>query len=147
MNVYNGTGEGFVKLCGLIGRWGEASHLKLMGQAVRSLWITLRRGGDGWSDTLSIQGYVPVMACNAAMLAMINADRWVALRDLLKVETANADQTADTTILRDLVAGRWEGDERSTWGMYPGQGPEATPHSQTLCLTILSSRGVASSVS
>ena len=131
VNAYNGAGEGFIKLCGLIGRWGETSHLDLIGGTIRSLWISLRPAESGFTTTQSIRGYVPVMACHAAMLAMINVKRWIALRDLLKVETKNANHNADTRILRDLT-GRWEGNQPEIWKMFPGQDRKHTPFSDIM---------------
>lgn len=127
LNVYNGTGEGFIKLCGLIGRWGDTGHLKLMGEAIRRLWIALRPVEGGFVATSNIRGYVPVMACHAAMLAMVEGQRWGALRDLLNVVTSNKNHAADTAVLQDLFAVGWEGNEKRIWEMRPGQDRKHTP--------------------
>ncbi len=127
LNIYNGIGEGFIKLCGLVGRWGDADHLKLMGEAIRRLWIALRPIEGGFVYTSSIRGYVPVMACHAAMLAMVEGQRWDALRNLLNFPTTNRNNPADTVILHDVFANRWEGNDKRIWEMCPGQSRKHTP--------------------
>lgn len=127
INVYNGTGEGFIKLCGLIGRWGDIDHLKLLGDAIRRLWIALRPVEGGFVDTSNIRGYVPVMACHAAMLSMVEGQRWDALRNLLNVSTSNGNHSSDTLILNDLFSCSWEGNEERIWAKYPGLAKKRTP--------------------
>lgn len=127
VSAYDSMGEGFVKLSGLVGRWGAELHLKIVGEAIRNLWVALRPVSGGFTNTLNIRGYIPVMACHAALISMVSAQRWRELHDFLNIETRNSGHSADTIICHDLISGRWEGNDKPLWGGFPGHANESSP--------------------
>lgn len=89
VDVYESTGEGLVKVCGLIGVWGDGPQLRLAADAIRNLWVGLQTPRGGTVVYLGIRGYVPMLAAHALSLGLIKAARWKDYREFLQIGRAH----------------------------------------------------------
>src|SRR5690606_23524517 len=66
---YESVSEGFVKICGLTGVWGDANFLGYVTEAIKTLWQISQPQTGGTVLFLNIRGYVAVLAYQAIALA------------------------------------------------------------------------------
>ena len=119
VNEYESVSEGFVKLCGLTGVWGDSNFLGYTTDAIRTLWEVAQPQIGGTVVFLNIRGYVSVLAYQAMALALIQSARWKELRELIDVNIW-AERNEDATILHDMIPASWVGSDKSLWQNLPG---------------------------
>ncbi len=114
VHEYESMSEGFVKICGLTGIWGDTNFLRYVTEAIKTLWEISQPQVGGTVIFLNIRGYISVLAYQATALALVQSARWAELRELLDVNIW-AEHTEDATILHDMIPARWLGSEKSNW--------------------------------
>lgn len=131
VDVYQSVGEGLVKVCGLIGVWGDVSHLRLAADAIRNLWTTLQTPRGGTVVYLGMRGYIPLLAAHALSLGLIKSSRWKEYRDFLRVEIPG-ENNAEGTISSDVTSLLWRGNDKNLWNLLYDQRNRHAPLSDHL---------------
>jgi hypothetical protein len=131
VDVYESVGEGLVKVCGLIGVWGEASHLQQAADAIRNLWTTPQMPRAGTVAYLNIRGYVALLSAHALSLGLIKSGRWKDYRDFLRAEMPG-ENNAEGSIGGDVTSLLWQGSDKSWWNLLYEKGNRHAPLSDHL---------------
>ena len=129
---YESVSEGFVKICGLTGVWGDASFLGYATDAIKTLWEVSQPQTGGLTIYLNIRGYVSVLAYQAMALALIRSARWKEFRDLLNVSVW-AERNEDSTVLGAMIPLHWAGNDKQAWQNLPDFDRRRAPLSDHLC--------------
>ncbi len=131
VTLYESVGEGFVKMCGVTGVWGDANHLKHITDAMRLLWEQSQPSTGGTVVFLELRGYISVLAYQATALALINSSRWKELRRLLEADIWS-ERGEETNILQDMTPLGWVGNKKSSWEKFLGDERRYAPLSDHL---------------
>ena len=114
VDVYESVGEGLVKVCGLIGVWGDSAHLRLAGDAIRTLWLALQTPRGGTVVYLEMRGYIPLLSAHALSLGLIKSTRWKEYRDFLRLGMP-CENNAEATVGSAVTSLLWQGNDKNLW--------------------------------
>ncbi|MBU2981025.1 SIR2 family protein [Lentibacter algarum] len=126
VEVYEGATEGLAKICGLVGRWGDAAQIQFVVDAIGSLVDHAGLVNNGSTVFLNMRTYPAVLSYQACALGMTNVQNWSQLHAFMGVEL---DTGYDGTMrMIDAVSpSLWKGEKKELWQNLPDFERRHTP--------------------
>jgi hypothetical protein len=138
--VYEGSTEGLAKVCGLVGRWGDDTQVRLVVDAVRAIVDHAESTMGGLTTFLNMRRYPAVLAYQACALGMVRGDNWSQLHAFMGIEI-DTGYDGRMRMIDAVSPSLWKGDEQKLWQNLPDYERRYTPLSDHLTDTIFNKWG------
>jgi len=116
--AYESASEGFVKVCGLAGVWGDENFLRYTMDAITSLWEASQPETGGSTAFLEIRAYPSVLALQALSIALIQARRYSDFRKILDAPVW-MPRDAEARVSSCMLPLVWSGSKKEVWQNLP----------------------------
>lgn len=131
LSRYQAATEPMARVVGAMGRWSDGTELPLVLDVIRTLYRQAKAEGSGLSAWLHIRSYPTVLVFWAYGIGLTRAERWTAVRELLKSSVAREGREPKTTA-NLLFLWNWEGADDNLWKNVEGLERQYTPFSDHL---------------
>lgn len=138
--IYEGSTEGLAKVCGLIGRWGDETQVRLVVDAIRAIVDYAEKIMGGMTVFLNMRRYPAVLVFQACALGMVRSENWSLLHAFMGVEI-DTGYDGRMRMIDAVSPSVWKGDEQKLWQNLPDYERRYTPLSDHLTGTVFSEWG------
>jgi hypothetical protein len=131
VHKYEAAAEPLARMCGVLGRWGDNTHVPIVLDLIRVLCADAARIGGGLTVYIYLRLYPAVLVLTAFGLGATRAGHWDALYALFSGPVPREDRESRQAV-QMLFLNAWEAGTKEVWQNATGLERRKTPLSDHL---------------
>lgn len=112
--IYESVTEGLAKICGLIGKWGDATQVQFVIDAIQALVNHAAAPMNGLVSFINMRRYPAVLSYQACALGLVQAQNWSQLHTFMGIEI-DTGYDGEIRMIDAVSPSLWKRDAQDLW--------------------------------